>query len=165
MLTDSHRAPKNEDTWCDVLASFNAPNTIQSEEYSTDNGKDGPSHEIWAVNANWNAGNGWNVNANSVTNPNRWNAENQVVSRNCLHSITPLRGYCFFPPSAEHFAGFVEFFRNDNILFIIKYLYLPRYLQEKLQYIKSIGCLGEEYSFSLWTSMTRNEKIFYRFNE
>ena len=38
---------------------------------------------LWAVNANWNADNdGWNVNANSVDNPNRWNAGNQAVSRN-----------------------------------------------------------------------------------
>ena len=36
---------------------------------------------VWAVNANWNSGNGWNVEANSVDNPNRWNADNQVFSR------------------------------------------------------------------------------------
>jgi len=35
-----------------------------------------------AVNVNWNDG-GWNVNANSVENPNRWNDGNQVFSRNC----------------------------------------------------------------------------------
>ena len=43
-------------------------------------------HIVWAVNANWNAGNGWNVNANPVDNPNPWNDENQVLSRNSLHS-------------------------------------------------------------------------------
>jgi len=38
---------------------------------------------IWAVNANWNAANGyWNVNANSFENPNEGNAGNQVLSRN-----------------------------------------------------------------------------------
>src|SRR3989338_9032250 len=38
---------------------------------------------FWAVNANWNVDNGgWNVNANRVYNPNRWNTGNQVVSRN-----------------------------------------------------------------------------------
>jgi len=37
---------------------------------------------LWAVNANWNSDNGgWNINANSVENPNRWNDGNQVVSR------------------------------------------------------------------------------------
>lgn len=40
---------------------------------------------VWAVNANWND-NGWNVNANSVTNPNEWNADNVVVSRYSLLS-------------------------------------------------------------------------------
>lgn len=40
----------------------------------------GTVHAIWAVNANWND-DGWNVNANSVENPNRWNAGNQVLSR------------------------------------------------------------------------------------
>ena len=35
---------------------------------------------LWAVNANWND-DGWNVNANSVENPNDWNAGNVIVSR------------------------------------------------------------------------------------
>lgn len=36
---------------------------------------------MWAVNANWNSGNGyWNVNANSVENQNEWNAGSQVLS-------------------------------------------------------------------------------------
>ena len=47
-------------------------------------------HIVWAVNANWNAGNGWNVNANPVDNPNPWNDENVVLSRNCLHSNASL---------------------------------------------------------------------------
>jgi hypothetical protein len=38
-----------------------------------------------AVNVNWND-DGWNVNANSVENPNRWNDGNQVFSRNCWFS-------------------------------------------------------------------------------
>ncbi len=45
-----------------------------------DGGTDGVAHKLWAVNANWN-GDGWNVNANSVENPNRWNADNEFVSR------------------------------------------------------------------------------------
>jgi len=40
---------------------------------------------FFAVNANWN-GNGWNVNAYLVTNPNRWNDGNQVVSRYSVFS-------------------------------------------------------------------------------
>lgn len=55
---------------------------------------------LWAVNANWNADNdGWNVNANSVDNPNRWNADNQVVSRNSSVSPTLMGGsFCLrFP--------------------------------------------------------------------
>lgn len=48
---------------------------------------EGVLHEIWAVNANWNADNGgWNVEANSVENPNRWNDGNQVLSRYSLLS-------------------------------------------------------------------------------
>ncbi|TSC90699.1 MAG: hypothetical protein G01um10142_294 [Parcubacteria group bacterium Gr01-1014_2] len=39
----------------------------------------------WAVNANWND-DGWNVNANSVENPNEWNQGNQVLSRYSLLS-------------------------------------------------------------------------------
>jgi hypothetical protein len=42
---------------------------------------------IWAVNANWNSDNRyWNVEANSVENPNEWNQGNQVLSRYYLLS-------------------------------------------------------------------------------
>ena len=48
---------------------------------------------LWAVNANWNADNGgWNVEANSVENPNRWNDGNQVVSRYPFLSLPSLGG-------------------------------------------------------------------------
>gem|GEM_PF-5687180 len=51
---------------------------------------------LWAVNANWNSGNdGWNVEANSVENPNRWSADNQVVSRNSRLFPSPLGGGFF----------------------------------------------------------------------
>lgn len=49
-----------------------------------------------AVNANWNSDNdGWNVESNSVENPNRWNADDQVVSRNSHLSPSPLGGGFF----------------------------------------------------------------------
>lgn len=60
--------------------TFNVPHTIQSREYSMGSGMDGAAHKLWAVNANWN-GDGWNVNANSIENPNRWNVGNEFVSR------------------------------------------------------------------------------------
>ena len=43
------------------------------------------------VNVNWND-DGWNVNANSVENPNRWNDGNQVFSRNCWFSPRLMAG-------------------------------------------------------------------------
>ena len=50
---------------------------------------DGPMYDnagvLRAVNVNWND-DGWNVNANSVENPNEWNDGNQVFSRNCWFS-------------------------------------------------------------------------------
>jgi hypothetical protein len=39
------------------------------------------SSVLRAVNVNWNDS-GWNVNANSVENPNEWNAGYRVFSRN-----------------------------------------------------------------------------------
>lgn len=43
-------------------------------------GKDG---NLWAVGVHWRAGyGGWYVSAFSVTSPNGWDADNQVVSRN-----------------------------------------------------------------------------------
>jgi len=48
---------------------------------------------LWAVNVNWNS-DGWNVNANSVTDPNKWNEGNQVFSRNCY--FLPLKWRKFY---------------------------------------------------------------------
>lgn len=61
-----------------------------SKKSSRGGGIDGMEHAVlWAVNANWNADNGgWNVEANSVENPNRWNDGNQVLSRYSL--LSPL---------------------------------------------------------------------------
>ena len=39
-----------------------------------------------AVNVNWND-DGWNVNANSVENPNTWNDGNRAFSRNYCFSL------------------------------------------------------------------------------
>ena len=39
------------------------------------------------VNVNWN-NDSWNVNANPIDNPNDWNANNQVFSRNFYFSLT-----------------------------------------------------------------------------
>ena len=79
-----------------TLVDFEVPNEIQSREYSKDGGIDGVIHTaLWAVNANWNADNdGWNVEANSVSNPNRWNDGNQVVSRNSF--LSPLTSWAGF---------------------------------------------------------------------
>ena len=49
---------------------------------------------LWVVNANWNSDNGgWNINANSIENPNRWNADNQVLSRYSF--LSPLHDLFF----------------------------------------------------------------------
>ena len=81
----------------DKLADFYVPNKIQPKEYSKGGDKDGFSREnipvLRAVNVNWN-GDGWNVNANSVENPNEWNAGNRVFSRYC----------CFLPSFGGSFA-------------------------------------------------------------
>ena len=85
--------------WCRKLADLDVSNTIQSQEYSRDSGADGFLHEsvgvLRAVNVNWND-DGWNVNANSVENPNKWNAGNQVFSRNYCFSPVLLAGVFFF---------------------------------------------------------------------
>jgi hypothetical protein len=72
---------KKYKNWCKKLVDFDVPNKIQSKEYSMGGGADGFLHEntgvLWAVNCNWND-DGWNVNANSVENPNSWNDGNMV---------------------------------------------------------------------------------------
>ena len=68
-------------------------------------------HIVWAVNANWNAGNGWNVNANEVTNPNPWDAGNLVFSRNYCFSPRLTQGsFCYqtFLPAAKLTADLLK---------------------------------------------------------
>lgn len=83
---------------------------------------------LWAVNCNWN-GNGWNCNANSVDNPNEWNADNQVISRNYYFSSQLLRLgiFCLQPflPPTNHSAEFLEMLRKNDVLLIIKDLHFP----------------------------------------
>lgn len=71
-----------------------------------------------AVNANWN-GDGWNVNANSVENPNRWNDGNQVFSPQLLF-LSYLFGGNFvlqpFSPAAKHPSDFFNLLREFSIL-------------------------------------------------
>jgi len=52
------------------------------------------------VNVNWND-DGWNVNANAVTNPNEWNDDNQVFSRNCRITSRYLAGGLLCMPFAQ----------------------------------------------------------------
>ncbi len=69
--------------------TYNVPGQIQLREYSRGGAYDGLLYngEVWAVNANWNPDNGyWNVEANSVSNPNPWNAGNQILSRDPILS-------------------------------------------------------------------------------
>ncbi len=81
-----------------MLEDFEVPNTIQPREYSRGSGIDGFRYEngvLHAVNVNWN-GDGWNVNANSVDNLNRWNDGNHVFSRNsCISPATLWREFYF----------------------------------------------------------------------
>ena len=51
--------------------------------YIRDNGD-----TLWAVDAYWYAGRGWDVNASSVTDPDRWHAGSQVVSHQLLDPLT-----------------------------------------------------------------------------
>jgi len=74
-----------EENRCCLLGNFYVPNKIQrSDTILLAVVTDGRRCGIWAVNCNWNAGNGWNVEANAISNPNDWNAGNQVFSRDSL---------------------------------------------------------------------------------
>lgn len=88
------------------LADFYVPDTIQSVVIQRVVIRMGLCTRVLvlrAVNVNWND-DGWNVNANSVENSNRWNADNQVFSRN--YCVSPAldfifgREFCFAVPSS-----------------------------------------------------------------
>jgi hypothetical protein len=84
------------------------------------------------VNANWND-DGWNVNANSVTNPNTWNDDNQVFSRNSC--ILPSSGGSFyfkaFSPSSKHFADVIQLLGEYQVPFVIQSFHIPHNMKEE----------------------------------
>jgi len=63
------------------------------------------------VNVNWN-GDGWNVNANSVENPNAWNDGNRVFSRNCCVSLAAMRREFYFKAPLSNRRSFYRFHSN-----------------------------------------------------
>lgn len=77
-------------------------------------GADGLAREItgWAVNGNFNVGNGWNLNANDFDNPNEWNAGNRVLSLLLFFSrlLWAFGSFVYqsFPPAAQHSADFLK---------------------------------------------------------
>ncbi len=60
--------------------------------------------ELWTVFAYWN--DGWKFNANPISNPNDWNADNQVFGRN----------YFFSPTAAVGVFASKPFFQPPTIL-------------------------------------------------
>ena len=111
------------------------------ESNSRDGGTDDPTHEngpvLRTVNVNWND-DGWNVNANDVTNPNTWNDGNQVFSRNSCILPSSDGSFCFkaFPPSAEHLSDVVQLFRELKVSFVIKGFHVPHGVKKEFCKIK-----------------------------
>ena len=90
----------------------------------------------WTANVNWNSdAGGWNVNAHSVTNPNEWNAGNQVISRHSLLFLATWRGFCeqAFAPAANHATNCFDILTDDGELLGGNQLALPTDLQEKTE--------------------------------
>ncbi len=107
---------KNNKNWYAELGDFEVSNAIQSRRESAGGGTDGSVYEnesvLCTVNANWN-GDGWNVNANSLGNPNRWNQGNRFVSRNYCVSPVFLAGVLlcnpfFHPPSCRPISSSLD---------------------------------------------------------
>lgn len=80
-----------------------------------------------AVNVNWND-NGWNVNANSVDNPNDWNDGNRVFSRNYYFSSRlKVEKFLSLVLSSSHLAFFQFLEDVQRVLYIFHCLIiLPR---------------------------------------
>ena len=111
------------------------------ESNSKDGGTDDPTHEngpvLRTVNVNWND-DGWNVNANDVTNPNTWNDDNQVFSRNSCILPSSDGSFCFkaFSPSAEHLPDVIQFFGECKIPLVVESFHIPHDMKEKFRKIE-----------------------------
>ena len=101
------------------------------------------------VNVNWND-DGWNANANALDD-NRWNDDNQVLSRNS-EKFSRLRGsFAFkaFFPAVEHLTDFLDAREEGRILRSGKEFVFPSDLQKKFRHINSCDGFCEEGEFAL----------------
>ena len=86
ILESTKNTIQKTNSWCGILGNIRF-----QIRYSPERIRRAVALAVWrtkclcAVNVNWND-DGWDVNANSVENPNRWNDSNQVFSRNYLFS-------------------------------------------------------------------------------
>jgi hypothetical protein len=89
------------------------------------------------VNVNWND-DGWNVNANDVTNPNTWNDDNQVFSRNSCILPSSDGSFCFkaFSPSTKHFPDVVQLLGERKIPLVIEGFHIPHDVKEEFRKIE-----------------------------
>lgn len=87
-------ASKNKKNRRGALESLRLHINEDSVKYFAEGHADGAPRELWAVNANWDD-DGWNLNANSVENPNPWDAGSQVCSRYFRFSSLPTGGEVF----------------------------------------------------------------------
>ena len=72
---------------------------------------------LWAVNANWNSNyRYWNVEANSVENPNEWNAGNQFFSKISLFKNS-LMEFLFVSANRQEFYLSHLFFLTEQCIF------------------------------------------------
>ena len=115
---------KKEKNRCATLADFKVPHEIQPGEYSKGSGADDAAYKwLWAVNANWN-GDGWDVEANSISNPNSWNAGVEFVSRYSLlprSTFSVGRVFCkqTLAPATYHFSYFFDTWCELEILILL----------------------------------------------
>ena len=93
------------------------------------------------MNANWNSYYGyWNVEANSVENPNEWNDGNQILSR-----------YCFLSSAFAEVLLIIPFFHPPTILPIFSIS-----TATDIYCLSGIRCV----SHKSWTKK-RSESIFF----
>lgn len=120
--------------------------------------------EVFAVNVNWNSGNGqWNVNVWRLDD-NTWNAGNRVVSPETPgvlpHSSCGSFRFKSFLPPANHSTEFFRLLRKEYVFLVVERIQFPCYTQEEFQKIDLAHGGKDRWKFFILALIACHEEAF-----
>ncbi len=119
------------------------------------------------VNVNWN-GKLLNLNCYRFDQNGKWNEGNQVCGKSKLFLSRSFGGVLFFylsQPTTEHFANFIQRYREQFVFFGIKRASVPEDMKENFQGVELTYGSAQINNLVLFFHKTRTSYHFYQLNK